>query len=146
MWVTSVLGSSSFSYMKSPQLTASKLSLLQLSVYGHKVSSRLFPHHSLCARHASLLPVHYTAQASFSLGALAFVLVRCCHVCEFSPQIAVSLGTGACLQLSELGGIMSVGLNISSCLETASWAAWRRNGAVLQGFLPLLVKSVFTPG
>lgn len=78
-------------------------------------------------------------------GPWPLFLVRCCHVCEFSPQIAVSLGTGACLQLSELGGIMSVGLNISSCLETASWAAWRRNGAVLQGFLPLLVKSVFSP-
>lgn len=32
-------------------------------------------------------------------GPWPLFLVRCCHVCEFSPQIAISLGTGACPQL-----------------------------------------------
>lgn len=69
-------------------------------------------------------------------GPLAFVSAQCCHACEFSPQIGISVGTGAYLQLflyfSELQGITSVGLNVSQCLETATWAALRRDGAALQ--------------
>ena len=50
--------------------------------------------------------------------------------------LGISVGTGAYLQLflylSELQGITSMGLNMSQCLETAPWAALRRDGAALQ--------------